>query len=108
MEQTKHAPRRHRREELTCYVPGCPNPRAYPPKREPILCHAHWQEFAAFRPEELSHGIGVEGYAYEAREPWLEALSYEDWRMQVFMREKEEELWHTPALGPAVSSPSEE
>jgi hypothetical protein len=98
MEQTKHAHLHRRREELTCYVPGCPNPRAYPPEREPILCHEHWQEFTVFRPEELSHGIGVEGYAYEAREPWLEALSYEDWRMQVFIYEKEEELLHAPAL----------
>jgi hypothetical protein len=37
----------------------------------------------------LRQGVGVEGYRYEAREPWLRALSYEDWRMQVFMQEKE-------------------
>jgi hypothetical protein len=107
MEQTTRAHLRHRRDELTCYVPGCPNPRACPPEREPILCPEHWQEFARFRPEELSQGIGVEAYAYDAREPWLQALSYEDWRMQVFMREKEEELWHAPALEHTVSSREE-
>jgi hypothetical protein len=74
---------------LACYVPGCPHPRAYPREGAPILCQEHWQEFAAFQPEALRQGVGVEGYRYEAREPWLRALSYEDWRMQVFMQEKE-------------------
>jgi hypothetical protein len=71
------------------------------------LCPEHWQEFARFRPEELSQGIGVEGYAYDAREPWLQALSYEDWRLQVYMHEKAEEPWHAPALAPAVASQEE-
>jgi hypothetical protein len=77
--------------QLTCYVPGCPHPRAYPQEDTPILCQDHWQEFTAFQPEALRPGVGVEGYSYEAREPWLRALSYEDWRMHVFMQEKESE-----------------
>ena len=75
--------------QLTCYVPGCPHPRTYPPEGTPILCQDHGQEFAAFQPEALRQGVGVEGYSYEAREPWLRALSYDEWRMQVFMQEKE-------------------
>jgi hypothetical protein len=54
MEQPEHADLRHRRDELTCYVPGCPNPRACPPERAPIPCPEHWQKFTRFRPEELS------------------------------------------------------
>ena len=77
------------KELLTCYVPGCPHPRTYPHESAPILCPEHWQEFAAFRPEALRLGVGVEGYRYEAREPWLRALSYDDWRMHVFMQMKE-------------------
>jgi hypothetical protein len=83
----------HRPDTLrTCYVPGCPHPREYPPAGAPILCHAHGQEFAAFQPEALSQGVDVEGYSYAAREPWLRALAYDDWRMHVFMQEKEQQV----------------
>lgn len=57
--------------QLTCYVPGCPHPRANPQEGIPTFCQDHWQEFTAFRPEALRQGVGVERYQYETREPWL-------------------------------------
>jgi hypothetical protein len=71
-----------------CYVPSCRERRSHP-EAEPLLCPAHWREFAAFKPEELYDEAGVVGYTYDGREPWLRALSYEDWRMYVFIHEKE-------------------
>jgi hypothetical protein len=71
-----------------CAVPLCQDGRS-DAEPAPFLCGAHWHEFQRFKPEELLEGSGIVGYAFEDREPWLQALSYEDWRMHMFIREKE-------------------
>jgi hypothetical protein len=65
----------------------------------PFLCLPHMAEFQHFKPEKLYEEAGIVVYDYEVREPWLQSLSYEDWRMYVFIHEKEvDALLHDPYM----------
>jgi hypothetical protein len=67
------------------------------PPEEPLFCLPHWHEFQTFQPEHAYDEAGIVGYEYESREPWLRTLSYEDWRLHVFIREKElDAMIHDP------------
>jgi hypothetical protein len=81
-----------------CAVPFCQDERSHS-EPTPFLCLPHMAEFQHFKPEILYEEAGIIAYDYETRDPWLRALSYEDWRMYVFIHEKEiDALLHDPFL----------
>jgi len=81
-----------------CAVPLCQEERSHS-EPTPFLCLPHMAEFQHFKPEMLYAEAGIVAYDYAAREPWLRALAYKDWRMSVFMHEKETDaLLHDPYM----------
>jgi hypothetical protein len=81
-----------------CAVPLCQDERSHSAPT-PFLCLPHLAEFQHFKPETLYAEVGIVAYDYDTRDPWLRALSYEDWRIDVFIHEKELDAWlHDPYM----------
>ena len=79
-----------------CAVPLCQDGRSHS-EPTPFLCIPHMAEFQHFKPETLYEEAGIVAYDYDDRQPWLHTLSYEDWRMYVFIHKKEiDALLHDP------------